>query len=65
MVNTETIIDRQDVSIRRMRDDVRDYRLIQAVGVPAVSGPVVRRGTSGEDSHVAERNRIPTGVASQ
>ena len=28
MANTETIIDRQDASIRRMRDDIRDYRLI-------------------------------------
>ena len=28
MANTETIIDRQDASIRRMRDDIRDYRLV-------------------------------------
>ncbi len=28
MTNTETIIDRQDASIRRMRDDVRDYVLM-------------------------------------
>ncbi len=28
MANNETIIDRQDASIRRMRDDVRDYGLV-------------------------------------
>ena len=28
MANSETIIDRQDASIRRMRDDVSDYGLV-------------------------------------